>query len=142
MTQYICFQVAGGSYAVPLTPVAQVLRCENLVPLPASPPFIAGLLNLGGEVVPVLDLRSLFGLDPAEPTRRSRVLIAEHNSRKHGLLVDSVQAILALESSSIATVGAGASGPKAELTAGVAKVRDSLVLILDLPRLLQAEGAR
>ena len=142
MTQYICFQVAAGRYAVPLTPVAQVLRCENLVPLPASPPFIAGLLNLGGEVVPVLNLRSLFGLDPAEPTRRSRVLIAEHNGRKHGLLVDGVNELLALEASSIATVGAGAGGPKAELTAGVAKVRDSLVFILDLPRLLEPEGAR
>ncbi len=117
MRQYICFQVGEARYALPLGPVVQVLRFENVTPVPMAPPFVEGILNLGGEVVPVVSLRSRFGLERGEPTRGNRVLVVERAGVKHGLLVDGVKGILELEDSSILSAGQPLLGLKAELVA-------------------------
>jgi purine-binding chemotaxis protein CheW len=137
--QYICFQVGQARYALPLGPVAQVLRFENVTPVPMAPGFVEGILNLGGEVVPVINLRSRFGLGRGQPNRRSRVLVVERDGAKHGLLVDGVKEILELEDASILTGGPPLAGLKAELVAGIAKVREHLVIILEGSHLLEAD---
>jgi len=141
MKQYICFQVGEARYALPLGPVAQVLRFENVTPVPMAPGFVEGILNLGGEVVPVVNLRSRFGLERGQPSRRSRVLVVERDGVKHGLLVDGVKEILELEDASILTGGPPLAGLKAELVAGIAKVRENLVIILEGGRLLEADAS-
>jgi purine-binding chemotaxis protein CheW len=138
--QYICFQVGDARYALPLAWIAQVLRFENVTPVPMAPSFVEGILNLGGEVVPVLNLRLRFGLERGQPTRRNRVLVAERDGAKHGLLVDGVKEILELEDTSILTGGPPLAGLRAEMIAGIAKVRESLVIILDGGRLLEADA--
>jgi purine-binding chemotaxis protein CheW len=138
MRQYICFQVGEGRYALPLDSIAQALRFENVAPVPMAPSYVEGILNLGGEVVPVINLRSRFGLERGEPSRRSRVLVVERDGAKHGLLVDGVREILELEDSSILSGGPPLQGLKAELVAGIAKVRENLVIILEGSRLLEA----
>ena len=140
MKQYICFQVGEAHYALPLGPIAQVLRFENVTPVPMAPPFVEGILNLGGEVVPVINLRSRFGLERGAPNRRSRVLVVERGGAKHGLLVDGVKEILELEDSSILNGGTPLQGLKGELVDGIAKVREHLVIILNGSRLLAAES--
>ena len=142
MSQYICFQVGEARCAVPLASVVQVLRFENVISVPMAPEFVEGILNLGGEVVPVLNLRSRFGLERAAPARRSRVLVVERGGAKHGLLVDGVREILELEESSILRGAKHLAGLKAELVAGIAKVRDTLVVILETGRLLGQEAGR
>lgn len=139
MKQYICFQVGEARYALPLGPVAQVLRFENVTPVPMAPGFVEGILNLGGEVVPVINLRSRFGQGRGQPNRRSRVLVVEREGAKHGLLVDGVKEILELEEASILTGGPPLAGLKAELVAGIAKVREHLVIILEGSRLLEVD---
>ncbi len=140
MTQYICFQVGEARYALPLGPVAQVLRFENVTPVPMAPGFVEGILNLGGEVVPVVNLRLRFGLGRGQPSRRNRVLVVELDGVKHGLLVDEVKEILQLEDASILTGGPPIAGLKAELVAGIAKVREHLLIILEGGRLLEADA--
>jgi purine-binding chemotaxis protein CheW len=140
MKQYICFQVGEARYALPLGPVAQVLRFENVTPVPMASGFVEGILNMGGEVVPVINLRLRFGLGRGQPNRRNRVLVVEQDGVKHGLLVDGVKEILELEDASILTGGPPLAGLKAELIAGIAKVREHLVVILEGGRLLAAEA--
>jgi purine-binding chemotaxis protein CheW len=139
MKQYICFQVGEARYALPLGPVAQVLRFENVTPVPMAPGFVEGILNLGGEVVPVVNLRLRFGLGRGQPSRRNRVLVVELDGAKHGLLVDGVKEILELEDASILTSGPPVAGLKAELVAGIAKVREHLLVILEGGHLLEAD---
>jgi purine-binding chemotaxis protein CheW len=102
---------------------------------------VEGILNMGGEVVPVINLRLRFGLGRGQPSRRNRVLVVERDGAKHGLLVDGVKEILELEDASILTGGPPLAGLKAELIAGIAKVREHLVIILEGGRLLEAEGS-
>ena len=142
MSQFISFQVAEARYALPLSSVLQVLRFENVTSVPMAPAFVEGILNLGGEVVPVVNLRLRFGLEREAPGRRSRVLVIEQGGAKHGLLVDGVKEILDLEDSSILRGASPLSGLKAEMVAGIAKVRETLVVILEAGHLLSAEPAR
>jgi purine-binding chemotaxis protein CheW len=141
MNQYLCFQVGEALYALPLGPVAQVLRFENVTPVPMASGFVEGILNMGGEVVPVINLRLRFGLGRGQPSRRNRVLVVERDGVKHGLLVDGVKGILELEDASILSGGPPLAGLKAELVAGIAKVREHLVIILEGGRLLEAEAS-
>ncbi len=142
MSQYISFLVADARYALPLASVVQVLRFENVTSVPMAPPYVEGILNLGGEVVPVVNLRARFGLERGTPGRRSRVLVIEQAGAWHGLLVDEVREILELEESSILRGAAHLAGLQAELVAGIAKVRENLVVILEAARLLAPEAGR
>jgi purine-binding chemotaxis protein CheW len=140
MNRYLSFQVGDGRFAVGLLSVSQVLRFENVTAVPLAPQFVEGIINLAGEVVPVINLRARLALPPVEPDPRHRVLIAERGGRRYGLLVDKVREILELEDASIAPAASGIPGLKAEVLEGIAKVGEVLVLILDLERLLACES--
>ena len=140
MNRYLSFQVADFRLAVGLPLVRQVLRFENVTAVPQVPRPVEGILNLGGEVVPVINLRLRLGLPRLEPGPRHRVLIAERGGGKYGLLVDRVREIFELEETSIAPPGGGLPGLKAEILEGLAKVGEVLLCILDLSRLLAAES--
>jgi purine-binding chemotaxis protein CheW len=140
MNRYLSFQVADLRLAVGLPLVRQVLRFENVTAVPQAPRPVEGILNLGGEVVPVINLRARLGLPRLEPCARHRVLIAERAGGKYGLLVDRVREIFELEETSIAPPVAGLPGLKAEILEGMAKVGEVLLCILDLSRLLAAES--
>lgn len=142
--KYVCFQVGEVRYAVPLSFIAQIIRFENATVVPLAPSFIEGILNLGGEVVPVINVRLRFGLDRVEITRRNRVVVVERDGRKYGLLVDGVKEILELDESSVVSGAASLFGMKPELVLGIAKIRGDLVVILDIEKLLSlpAENLR
>ena len=62
-------------------------------PVPGAPPYVAGLVQVRGRVVPVVDLRARFGLPAAEPTLDTRIVVAQHGERTVGLLVDSAREV-------------------------------------------------
>jgi purine-binding chemotaxis protein CheW len=140
MNRYLSFQVGDLRLAVGLPLVRQVLRFENVTAVPQAPQPVEGILNLGGEVVPVINLRAYLGLPSLEPSTRHRVLIAERAGGKYGLLVDRVREIFELEETSIAPPVGGLPGLKAEILEGMAKVGEVLLYILDLSRLLAVES--
>jgi purine-binding chemotaxis protein CheW len=136
MNRYISFQVGDGRFAVGLAAVVRILPFENVTRVPLAPRFVEGILNLGGEVVPVINLRTRFSLPSLAPTPRHRVIIAGWAGGKYGLLVDRVLEILELGETSIAPATSGVAGLKAEALEGVAKVGEVLLFILDVQRLL------
>lgn len=140
MNRYISFQVGEGRFAIGLPAVIQVLPFENVTPVPLAPQFVEGIINLGGEVVPVINLRTRFSLPPLSPGPRHRVIIARRAGGMYGLLVDKVREIFELERTSIAPAASGVPGLKAEMLEGVAQVGEGLLFILDVQRLLAPES--
>jgi purine-binding chemotaxis protein CheW len=141
MNRYISFQVGDGHFAVGLAAVIRILPFEKVTRVPLAPRFVEGILNLGGEVVPVINLRARFSLPPLPPTPRHRVIIAGWGGGKYGLLVDQVREILELGETSIAPASSGIPGLKAEALEGVAKIGEVLLFILDVRKLLAPESA-
>jgi len=134
--KYVVFQIGEGHYAIPLTEVSQIIRHENVTDVPTAPPFVEGVINIGGEVIPVINLRSRFSLSAAEITRKNRVIIVQRQDSRYGVLVDSVREILDLDENSIAPEAASVFGMKAEFVRGIAKIRDNVLVLLDIFKVL------
>jgi len=134
--KYVSFVVGEGNYAVPLEEVSQILRHEKPIEVPSAPAFVEGVINLAGEVVPVVDLRKRFGLPVSG--RPNRVIVIEREGSRYALLVDAVRQIIDLEETNVSTEATAVSGLKEQFVVGVAKVRDSLLVLLDVFRVLAA----
>ena len=134
--KYVIFQIGEGHYAIPLTEISQIIRYENVTDVPTAPPFVDGVMNIGGEVIAVVNLRNRFFLPAAEITRKSRVIILQRQDSRYGVLVDSVREILDLDEDSIAPEAASVFGMKAEFVRGIAKIRDHVLVLLDIFKIL------
>jgi purine-binding chemotaxis protein CheW len=91
---HVLFTVAGTRYVVPAASVLHMESYTESTPIPGAAPFVAGLVQIRGRVVPVVDLRARFGLPAAEPTLDSRVVVVQLGERTVGLLVDSAREVV------------------------------------------------
>jgi purine-binding chemotaxis protein CheW len=89
----VVFHLASESFGLRLEEVREVIRVGLITPVPRAPSFVDGVINLRGEVMPVVDLRTRFGLDRVEPTALSRILIATIAGVNTGLVVDAVDEV-------------------------------------------------
>ena len=136
----LVFEVGGIRYALPAAEVREIVRAVTIVPLPTAPAMVEGLINVRGEVVPVLDVRSPFRL-PAKPlTHTDHLVLAWAGPRLVAVRADRALDLIRVQPGSIDDARMG--GPGADCVAGVATVSDGLVLIHDLRAFLDdAEAA-
>ena len=143
--RYVSFSLANGRYCVPVDQVLQILRLENLMEIPKAPPYVEGVVNLRGEIIPVVSLRQRLEIaredrgERREPdARKRRVIIARVGTRSYGLDVDEVREIVEIDDASISTEATTMLGVRAEFILGIARRDNSLYILLDLPRVFSA----
>jgi purine-binding chemotaxis protein CheW len=127
----ILLRIEGREYGLPLDCLVEVVRMVALVPVPDAPGFVLGLLDLRGQVVPVLDLRQRLGLPAAQPGLSTPICVLEAGGRGFGLVADAVTDIRPLA----APVEQPEVTPPESPVAGVTHVDGRLVSLLD-PQLL------
>jgi purine-binding chemotaxis protein CheW len=132
--QLIVFTLEGREFALPVENVSEVLRMVTLAPVPESPMWMPGVINLRGAVVPVVDLRMRLGLPHERWGVNTPIIVAECRGRMLGLLADAVVELLSVPSSSISAPDEGI-GATASAAAGVARAGERLIFIFDLERL-------
>jgi purine-binding chemotaxis protein CheW len=108
-------------------------------PVPRAPSFVKGVINLRGRIIPVVDLRARFGMPEVEPTKETRIVVAESPSTRVGLIVDSVSEVLLVPTDAVEPTPAVAGGADAEYLRGIAKLGGRLVLLLELDGLFGVE---
>ena len=147
-TQIVTFQVGTESFGLDIGAITEVIRPLPITSLPHMPQFIKGVINLRGTIIPVVDLRERFGLaDVRNNPRTMRMIITRGAFAGKGtgsvgllgLVVDSVQEVLDIPSSSIGPAPEGAMSARAVFIAGVARVADRLIILLDIGRVLSGE---
>jgi purine-binding chemotaxis protein CheW len=138
--QFVSFRLEQLRVAVLLSSVDQVVRAAELMPLPGAPEIVLGALNVRGEVLPALDMRSRFGTQSRSIKPSDQFLIARAGTRRVVLPVDEVQGLLSIEES--AFTAAEALAPGLKRIEGVARLPDGLVLIHDLETFLSSEEAQ
>ncbi len=139
--QLVTFEVAGEEYAVDILAVREINRMMDLTRVPQSPPEVEGVINLRGKIIPVVDLRRRFGMATAERTESSRIVVVEVGGRVLGFVVDRVHEVLRLSSDIVEPAPAMACSIRSEFIAGVGKLADRLLILLDLDKLFGAEAA-
>lgn len=132
--------LGGQRYALALAAVDRVIRAVAVTPLAAAPEAVLGVVDIGGSVLPVLDLRRRFGLPPRALAPSDRLVLACTSRRRVALVADSVVGVE--QPSAVELVDASAFLPGARQVAGVLKQRDGMILIHDLERFLSAAEER
>lgn len=130
--QVVILRVNDGDFAVPIKRVQEIVRVPALTRVPQAQVDVQGVINLRGQVLPVVDLGGRLGFGATEKTREARVVVVQRANDSVGLLVDGVSEVLRLspqnvEPTSQETVSNGVSA-----LYGVAKLDERLVLLLDL----------
>ena len=126
---FVVFRLDGERFALPLDQVEIVLRMVSVTPAPDAPPWVIGVIDLHGRVIPVADLRQRLGHPAKEPHRDDRLLVMSLAERTFALVVDEVTEVLALPDSEV-EIPPDPLGDSRYLRA-VVRREDGLILILD-----------
>lgn len=141
--QYLTFKLDGESFATEISKVREVLEYTQVTPVPKSPEFMQGVINLRGSVVPVMDMRLQFGMPAIDPTVDSCIVIIEVNiegtSTVLGALADSVQEVLDLKPEQLEAAPSFGSRIDNSFVQHMAKVGDKFVIVLDMNKVFSAE---
>jgi purine-binding chemotaxis protein CheW len=141
--QVLCFALAGEAYALPILKVREIQAQATITRIPKAPPYMPGVINLRGAIVPILNLRHRFTLGEPPEDIRPVIVIVEVQGRTLGIQVDAVSDVIDLEASAIrpAPELGTQSALGREFIAGLATLpgadsSDSMLILLDLDRLL------
>lgn len=133
--QFVGFRVGEQSYALPISAVREIVRPPEITPVPQSPEHVAGVMNLRGRIVPVIDLRKRFR-QAIENSPKTRVLVIALDGKLIGLLVDSASEVLKIASEEIEPSPQLFGEDNERYVTGVAKHLGRLVILLDVNKLL------
>lgn len=134
------FRVGIERFAVDILRVQEINRMMALTQIPLSPPGVCGVVNLRGRVVPVLDFHARMGLEATEPDETSRILVVDINGSTLGFIVDEVHEVLQIDPSIVDPAPSLATGSDSAYILGVAKLNDSLLILLDLDKVFSGES--
>jgi purine-binding chemotaxis protein CheW len=138
--QYVVFLLDGQRYALLLPIVLHIVRAVEITRLPEAPAIVLGAINVGGEILPVFNLRRRFLLPEREVGPNDQFLIASIGQRRVALVIDEAQGVIERERIEIIT--SDAVVPGLEHISGMVKLDDGLVLIHDLKVFLSPDEAR
>ncbi|KRS22746.1 MAG: chemotaxis protein CheW [Alishewanella agri] len=137
--QWVTFRLQEETYGINVMQVQEVLRYTEIAPVPGSPDYVLGIINLRGNVVTVIDTRARFGLPPAEVSDNTRIVIIEAEKQVIGILVDSVAEVVYLKQSEIENAPNVGTDESARFIQGVANREGELLILVDLNKMLNDE---
>ena len=139
--QYLTFRLDREEYGIEILRVQEIKGYDHLTPVPSTPHYMKGVMNLRGTVVPIIELRARFGMPEREVDQFTVIIVVNVGSRVVGLLVDTVSDVLDIPVEAICDTPELASGVEEQFLTGMGKVNDKLVMLLDLQKLIGAEVA-
>ena len=139
MRQLINFTVGNEEYGLELLRVKEVIRTRQITWLPKAPPCVKGIINLRGDVIPIVDLRERFGLQQQQQTAKTRVIVVEVQGRPVGMVVDSASQVVRVPADQFdpppTVIGEGLR----DFVTAIGKTGDRLIIMIDLDRILSTE---
>jgi len=135
----VTFRLDNETYGINVMQVQEVLRVTEIAPVPGSPNYVLGIINLRGNVVTVIDTRQRFGIVPRDMDDSTRIVIIEVNKQVVGILVDSVAEVVDLRASEIETAPNVGSDESSKYIQGVSSREEELLILIDLNKFLSSE---
>jgi len=134
--QMLTFSLDNVSYGVNVHQVREVKNFEGVTPVPYAPPYVKGVTNLRGEVIPVIDLRERFGIQAKKGAEDAGIMVIVQDKHPIGVMVDSVMEVLTLPKKDIESNPDSLITDKSEAVLGVAKHDKDLIILLDLMKVV------
>lgn len=133
--QFLTFRIAHEHYGLELSQTREIIEYSGITEVPLMPSFLRGVINLRGEVVPVIDLAVRLGRKPIEIQRRTCIIVVEltNNDQHHvlGLLADAVSEVIEMDNDNIEDAPSFGANIRAEFIQGIAKQGEEFVVLLD-----------
>lgn len=142
--ELIAFRIGEQEFCVDIMAVREIRGWTPATPLPRSPGFMKGVINLRGAVLPIIDLGIRFGLKTSEPTARHVIMVAHIGGRMVGLLVDAVSDIIQLRDEEVQPTPDVASDHVKTFVKGIFALEDRMISLIELDRIVpepEAEAA-
>jgi purine-binding chemotaxis protein CheW len=136
LKEYVTAIIGGQLFGLPIVRVQDVFITERLTRVPLAPPEIAGLLNLRGRIVTLIDLRRRFGLGERESGQTVMAIGVESRGESYGLLIDSVGEVLKLDESMREPNPINLDARLAQVSAGIYRLDGQLLIVADVDRVL------
>lgn len=139
LNSYLSFRLDDETFATNVGSVLSILEMTRITKVPCSPAYLKGVINLRGEVLPVIDIRIRFGMSPAEISSNTCILVMEftldNQDVKVGVIVDSVSEVHEIEPEEILPAPTIASKYKSEFMEGVYKDGDAFIMLLNMEKI-------
>jgi purine-binding chemotaxis protein CheW len=135
--EYVTATIGGQLFGLPIAGVQDVFVPDRLTSVPLAPPEIAGVLNVRGRILTIIDMRRRLELVVLEESRRTLVVGIEHKGESYGLLIDRVGEVLKLPARSFEDNPINFDRTLAQVSAGVHRLDGKLMVVLDLDRVLK-----
>jgi purine-binding chemotaxis protein CheW len=139
--RYLVFSLGKEQYAIPLLQVKEVIAHTDTTPMPYTPPYFKGIMNLRGQVISVIDLRLKFKMPAKENGRQTAFVILDLSPLSLGIVVDSVDTVVALSKEEISATP-DVESTKTDYVQGVARKDKKLILLLDIGRTLSVDDLK
>lgn len=137
--QLVTFGIGEEEFGVEILSVQEINRMMELTRVPQAPDEVEGVINLRGKIIPVLDLRKRFELPRSDGSEQSRIVVVEVHDRVLGFIVDRVHEVLRIDSKIVEPAPRMICSIDSDFIAGVGKLEDRLLILLDLDKLFDRE---
>lgn len=137
--QYLTFRLDGLDYGIPITQVQEIRGWTKVTPLPNSPRYIKGVLNLRGTIVPIIDLRLRFNLDEVAYDACTVIVVVNVGGRLAGVVVDAVSDVISLTPEELRTPPEFEGHANRQFVQGLTQVDDKLLVLIDVDKLINHE---
>ena len=141
--KYLTFALAHEEYGLEILKVREIIGYMDITAVPQTPHHVKGVINLRGQVIPVVDLRSKFGMDAAEITEETCIIVVEirqgERTFQTGIVVDHVQEVLDIAGGDIEEAPQFGSNVDTDFILGMGKISDSVKILLDIDKVLAGD---
>lgn len=137
--QVVSFRLGSEEYGVDIAQVQEIIRMVEITHVPRAPHFMEGVINLRGQLIPIIDLRTRFGMPRIDSTKNTRIVVTEIGSKRVGIVVDGVSEVLNIPLDNVEEAPEMIAGIGTEYIQGVGKVGERLIIMLDLTMVISGE---
>jgi purine-binding chemotaxis protein CheW len=138
--KYLTFTLAGEEYGIGILKIKEIIGMMPVTTVPQTPEFVKGVINLRGKVIPIVELRLRFGMDVADYTERTCIIVVEvagsSGTIRIGIVVDSVSEVLNIKGEDIEDTPTFGTNLKTDYILGMAKMEGGIKILLDIDRVL------
>jgi purine-binding chemotaxis protein CheW len=144
--KYLVFHLGNEEFGVRVLKVREIMGLQDITSVPQTSAFVKGVINLRGKVIPVIDLRLKFGLESAEYTQRTCIVVVQVEEQGHplmmGVIVDGVSEVVTMQEADIEDTPEFGDELRVDYILGMAKVKGKVKILLDIDRVLSAQEIR
>lgn len=131
------FRIGRETFGVPIALVHEIVRLPDITAVPDAPDYVEGVINLRGKIISVIDLRKRFGELEITRNKKNRILVTEVDGKLVGLIVDAASEVMKIPESQVEPPPTVYEQGELNYVTGVGKLRDRLVILIDLSKVMQ-----